>query len=200
MKTVSANLLTNVVGTYDQTKTTIQGRVASKTIGGIPVLGPPLNNFIDTVADTTPSSVVIPVLTYLSPNGRLFSVGAETGGIIAISLHTLNLTTGVKTFIGTIRITVADNAATTHTLRGLKVIDSGTTGWKIFLATTGSVLINGGLYCANKVDLADFLAVGAGTLFPNATGSDQKSTYFLQDPSNIGIGQLNIASVGSSLD
>jgi len=200
MKTVSANLLTNVVGTYDQTKTTIQGRVASKTIGGIPVLGPPLNNFIDTVADTTPSSVVIPVLTYLSPNGRLFSVGAETGGVIAVSLHTLNLTTGVKTFIGTIRITVADNAATTHTLRGLKVLDSGTTGWRIFLATTGSVLINGGLYCVNNIDLADFLAVGPGTLFPNATGSNQKATYLLQDPSNIGVGQLNVAAGGVTLD
>lgn len=200
MKYVKADLLASVVGTYDQTKTTIQGRVSSKVIGGDTALGPPLNRFVDTFVDTAATSQVTPVLTYLSPNGRLFSVGAEAGGQIPVSLHTVNLTTGVTTFIGTIRISVADTAATTHTFRGLKVIDAGVTGWRIFLATSGSVAINGGLYCANNVDLADFLAVGPGTLFPNATGSNQKATYLLQDPSNIGVGQLNIAAAGVTLD
>lgn len=200
MKYIKADLLSDVVGSYDQTKTTIKGRVFSKTISGDTALGPPLNKFIDTVADTAPSSQVIPVLSYLSPNGRLFSVGAEINGIIPVSLHTVDLNTGASVFIGTIRITVADNAATTHTLRGFKVIDTGITGWRIFLATSGSVLINGGLYCANNVALADFLAVGPGTLFPAATGSNQKSTYLLQDPANIGVNQLNIAATGVTLD
>ncbi len=200
MKAVKADLLADIVSSYDQTKTTIQGRAQTKTISGDTALGPPLNKFVDTVNDTLASSQVVPVLTYLSPNGRLFSVGAETSGIINISLHTVNLVTGATAYIGTIRMAVADNAATTHTLRGLKVIDTGTTGWRIFLATTGSVLINGGLYCVNNVDLADFLAVGPGTLFPSATGSNQKATYLLQDPSNIGVGQLNIASAGVTLD
>ncbi len=200
MKAVKADLLADIVSSYDQTKTTIQGRAQTKTISGDTALGPPLNKFVDTVNDTLASSQVVPVLTYLSPNGRLFSVGAETSGIINISLHTVNLTTGATAYIGTIRMAVADNAATTHVLRGLKVIDTGTTGWRIFLATTGSVLINGGLYCVNNVDLADFLAVGPGTLFSSATGSNQKATYLLQDSSNIGVGQLNIASVGVTLD
>lgn len=200
MKYVKADLLADIVSSYDQTKTTIQGRAQTKTISGDTALGPPLNKFVDTVTDTTPSSQVVPILTYLSPNGRLFSVGAEASGIIPVSLHTVNLTTGTTSFVGTIRITVADNAATTHTFRGLKVIDTGTSGWRIFLATSGSVTINGGLYCANNVALADFLAVGPGTLFPSATGSDLKATYFLQDPSNIGVGQLNIASTGVTLD
>lgn len=200
MKYVKADLLADVVGTYDQTKTTIQGRAFSKVISGGSALGPPLNKFVDTFIDTTPSSAVTPVLTYLSPNGRLFSVGAESGGLIPVSLHTVNLTTGAIVFIGTIRISVADTAATTHTLRGLKVIDTGATGWRIFLATSGSIAINGGLYCVNNVDLADFLAVGPGTLFPNATGSNLKATYLLQDPSNIGVGQLNIAAAGVTLD
>ena len=165
MKYVKADLLADIVGSYDQTKTTIQGRVQTKTISGDTALGPPLNKFIDTVADSTPSSQVIPVLTYLSPNGRLFSVGAEAAGIVNISLHTVNLTSGVTVFIGTIRAAIADNAATTHTLRSLKIIDTGTTGWRIFLSTTGSVLINGGLYCVNNVDLADFLAVGTRNSF-----------------------------------
>lgn len=200
MKYVKADLLANIVGTYDQTKTTIQGRAQTKVISGDTAIGPPLNRFVDTVADTTPSSQVIPLLTYLSPNGRLFSIGAETSGIINISLHTHSLTTGAIAFVGTIRMAVADLAATTHTLRGFKVIDTGTTGWRFFIATSASVLINGGLYCVNNVNLSDFLAVGPGTLFPSATGSNQKATYFLQDPSNIGVGQLNTIAAGVVLD
>lgn len=200
MKYVKADLLADVVGTYDQTKTTIQGRVQTKTIDGDSALGPPLNRFIDVVTDSLPTSQVVPTLTYLTANGRLFTIGAEVNGLIPVSLHTVNLTTGAHVFIGTIRVQVADNAATSHTLRALKVIDTGTTGWRIFIVTTGSVLINGGVFCANNIDLADFLAVGLGTLFPSATGSNQKATYFLQDPSNIGVGQLNIASAGAVLD
>lgn len=200
MQYVKANLLANVVNSYDQTKTTIQGRTNLKTVNSQQVLGPPLNRFVDTFTDTASTSQVTPILSYLSPNGRLFSIGAETGGIAPISLHTVNMTTGVSTFIGTIRINMADLATTTHTFRGFKVIDTGTTGWRIFVASTGSVAINGGLYCINNVDFADFLAVGPGTLFPFATGSNQKATYLLQDPSNIGVGQLNIASTGVTLD
>lgn len=200
MKFVKAGLLDDVVGTYDQTKTTIQGRTQTKTISGDTALGPPLNKFLDVLNDTLASTQITPTLTYLSSNGRLFTVGVEASGIIAVGLYTINLTSGTPTYIGTIRMTVADNAATTHVYRGLKVIDSGTTGWRIFLATTGSVVINGGLYCVNNVDLADFIAVGPGTLFPSATGSNQKATYLLQDPSNIGAGQLNIAAAGATLD
>ena len=94
---------------------------------------------------------------------------------------------------------MADTAATTHTLGGFKILDNaGTTGWKIFIATRANVAINGGLYLVNKVDLADFTFLG--TNFPTATGNDQKSTYLLQDPANIGVGQLNIASGGVALD
>jgi hypothetical protein len=200
MKYVKADLLADVVGTYDQTKTTIQGRAQSKIISGDAALGPPLNRFVDTVADTTPGSQVVPALTYLSPNGRLFSLGAVASGILPISLHTVNLTTGATAYVGTIRITLANTAVTTQTLRGLKVLDTGTSGWRIFVATTGSILINGGLYCANNAALSDFIAVGPGTLFPNATGSNQKATYLLQDPSNIGVGQLNTAATGVTLD
>lgn len=197
MKYVKAGLLDSVVGTYDQTKTTIQGRVFQKTVGGQPVLGPPLNRFVDTVADTAGNTV--PVLSYLSPNGRLFSLGAEAGGTSFISLHTVNMSTGVHTYVGQIRISLADVAATTHTLRSLKVVDTGVTGWKVFVATTGSVAINGGLYMANNVDLADFIPVGS-TLIPFATGNNQKATYFLQDAANIGVGQLHTTAVGLVVD
>lgn len=197
MKAISAGLLDNVVGTYDQTKTTIQGRAISKTVNSKTVLGPPLNKFVDTVADT--AGTTIPVLSYLTTNGRLFSVGAEAGGVSFISLHTIDMTTLAKTFVGQIRFTLPDNAATTHTFRSIKVADAGTTNWKIFITTVGSVTINGGTFLGNKIDLADFIPVGS-TLIPFATGNDQKAIYFLQDPANIGVGQLQIASVGSAAD
>jgi hypothetical protein len=80
------------------------------------------------------------------------------------------------------------------------VIDNGNTGFRIFVAVTGSVLVNGGLYCVNNVDLADFTPLAPGTLFPFATGSNQKATYFLQDPNNIGANQLNTAATGTIID
>jgi hypothetical protein len=129
----------------------------------------------------------------------LFSIGAEGTGFSFISLHEIDLTTGAKTYIGQIRMALADLAATTHSFKGFKVVDTGTTGWKIFVATAASVLINGGLYCVNNVDKVDFLSVGS-TTFPSATGSNQKATYLMQDPSAIGVGQLNTAPTGVSLD
>lgn len=199
MKTVKADLLADVVSIYDQNKTTIQGRVISKVVDGVDVLGPPLNRYVDVVADT--AGLVIPLLSYMSPSGRLFHIGAEAGGIALISCHTVDLTTGGFTYNGIIRMSLADLAATTHTYRGFKVLDdSGPTGWRIFLATSASVAINGGLYCVNNVDLTDFTPLGPGTLFPFATGLNQKATYFLQDPAAIGVGQLNIASTGVTLD
>lgn len=200
MKYVKAGLLDNIVSVYDQNKTTVYGRIQTKIVSGQTVLGPPLNKFVDTVADTTPGSQVVPVLTYLSPNGRLFSIGAATGGIAPLSLHLVNMTTGAVTYQGTIRIQLPNVATTTHTYRGFKVVDAGTTGWKIFLATSGSVLINGGLFMVNKADLVDFVGAGPGTLFSFATASDQKAVYFLQDPANIGAGQLNVAAAGATLD
>jgi hypothetical protein len=193
MKSIKADLLAQVVGTYDQTKTTIQGRALSKIVDGDTALGPSLNKFVDVLADT---AGVTPVMSYLSPNGRLYHIAAKVGSIATITCHTVNLNNGDISYVGMIRMQLADVAATTVVYRGFKVIDNGNTGFKIYVAVTGSVLINGGLYCVNNVDLADFTPLAPGTLFPFATGSNQKATYFLQDPNNIGVNQLNTAATG----
>jgi hypothetical protein len=72
MRYIKAGLLDNVVSSYDQTKTTIQGRVASKTISGQPVLGPPLTKFIDVFTDTalTPAGTL-----RVTDNNRMFVIG-----------------------------------------------------------------------------------------------------------------------------
>jgi hypothetical protein len=195
MKYIKAGLMDSISTTYDQTKTTIQGRIIQKTIGGQQVLGPALNKFIDVIADAGLATVSI----FISENGRIFSVGAKTGSYIPCFLHTIDFTTGAVTYVGKIQFAIADTATTTHTYRGLKVLDNGNTGWKIFFATTGSVLINGGLYMVNNIDLTDFVPFGFPTI-PFATGNNQKAVYFLQDPAAIGVNQQNTISNGIILD
>lgn len=199
MKWLKADLLNDVVSSYDQTKTTIQGRVAQKTISGSPVLGPPLTKFIDVFTD----SGLNPGQVYCTDNGRLFTTGAITNGttydIMPILLYEFNFVTGAYSYVGRIDIQLPNLAATTTTLRGFKVLDSGTTNWKIFIGTTANVLINGGLFLVNKIDKADFVPVSF-PLITMAQTTDTKSVYFLQDPANIGVNQLNIATVGMVLD
>lgn len=199
MKLYKADLLSSVGNTYDQNRTTIQGRVFQKTVTGTPVLGPPLSKFIDVFSDSAEN----PSQIYCTDNGRLFSTGAIVNGstydTLPIILHTVDFQTGEYTYRGKIFIQIPNLAATTHTIRGLKAIDTGNTGWKIFIATTASVTINGGLFLVNNLDLADFVSTGFPTI-PMATSTNTKSVYLLQDPSNIGTGQLNIATVGMVLD
>lgn len=196
MRYKSVGLLNDVSsGAYDQTKTMIRGNVHSKTISGGTYLGPSLNKWIDVFTDAGFS----PIGTVVTSNGRIFSISSENLGIMSISLHTFNFVTGASSYVGKINIRVADVAATTTTLRGFKVLDNaGTTGWKIFVCTTGSVLINGGLYTVNKVDLSDFTFLGTDFLF--GTSSDAKATYFSQDPANVGVNQLMTSANGMVLD
>lgn len=199
MRYVQADLLDDVVGTYDQTKTTIQGRCYSKTVDGKVALGPPVNKFIDIQTDTA----VTPVAnnTYMTSNGRIFMLGGELGAATPLLLYTINYATGATAYVGRVNIALPDTAATTTTYRSIKVVDTGTTGWKIFITTTGSVVINGGTMLVNNLALADFVPIG----FPSiafATGNDQKAVYFLQDPANLGSlhSNSNIASAGSVMD
>jgi hypothetical protein len=199
MKYIKADLVNDVVSSYDQTKTTIQGRVASKVINSQTVLGPPLTKFIDVFVDTG----LPPASVYCTDNGRLFCTATPVNGAaydtMPIMLYDFDLTTGAYAYVGRIDIQLPNLAASVHTFRAIKVIDTGTTGWKIFIATTASVTINGGLFMVNNIDKADFVQIGF-PIIPMATASNAKAVYFLQGPANIGVGQLNIQSVGAVLD
>lgn len=199
MKHINADLLANVVSSYDQTKTTIQGRCFSKTVDGKTALGPPLNKFIDIQTDAGIAMGANNI--YLTSNGRAFILGAEAGAATPLLLYTINYATGAYTYVGRVNINLPDVAATTTVYRSIKVIDNGTTGWKVFVTTTGSVLINGGTMLVNNLALADFVPVGFPTI-PFGTGNDQKAVYFLQDPANLGSLHVNsnTASAGSVLD
>lgn len=197
-----ADLLADVVTSYDQTKTTIKGMVRQDTINSVDVLGPPLTKWLDVFTDTAGQTLAgVFYISHIvnSDLVRMFILTSEASGVASLLLYNFNIVTGADTYVGRINFSLPDVAATTHTYRGLVVMDSGTTGWKIFVNTTGSVAINGGLFLINNVDLADFIPIPVSPI-TYATGNDQKAVYFLQDPSNIGVGQLNIASVGCILD
>jgi uncharacterized membrane protein required for colicin V production len=198
-KCVVKNLLEDVVSVYDQTKTTIQGRVFQKTLSGEDCLGPPLTKFIDVTTDTTAFGAVTPGgPMHLTSNGRLFVCAGPAAGLVTIVLYNFNLDTGATSIVGRLIVSLPNTAATTHTIRGFKVVNTGTTGWKMFIATTGSVLINGGLFMANSIDLADFTA--SGTTIPFATGSNQKAVYFLQNSGALGTLHTATSAAGLVLD
>lgn len=198
MKLYKADLLSSVGGTYDQTRTTIQGRVFQKTISGNSVLGPPLSKFIDVFADSgeNPSQI------YCTDNGRLFSTGAisnsVTYDILPIILYVFDFATGSYSYVGKINVRLPNISAQVHTIRSIKAIDTGNTNWKLFITTTSTVAVSGGTFLINNIDLADFVPVSPPTI-QMATSSDAKAVYLLQDPSNIGANQLQIASIGSVL-
>jgi hypothetical protein len=188
-------ILADVVSVYDQTKTTVIGRAAQKVVNGKDSVGPPLTKFIDVFSDTgqAPNSI------HLSSNGRLFVVTAPTAGLASILLYSFNMTTGAHAYVGRVQFNLPNSAATTHTIRGFKVTDTGTTGWKVFLATTGSVLVNGGLFLLNDLALSDFVPIGFPTL-PFGTGSNQKAVYFLQSSATPGATHAMTVAAGLSLD
>lgn len=199
MRYGSANLLEQVVTSYDQTKTTILGRVSQKVADGGPCIGPPLNRFMDV---TTDSGITMAANNMVATeNGRVFILGAEAGPLTPLILYTVDYTTGNYSYVGRVNINLPDTAATTTVYRAIKVVDTGTTGWKVFVVTTGSVVINGGAIVVNNLALSDFVPVGFPTI-PFATGTDQKACYFLQDPANLGAlhSNSNIASAGAVLD
>jgi hypothetical protein len=176
MKLLDANLLTSVGTSYDQTRTTLAGRVTQRTIDSKPVLGPSPTRFLDVFNDST----VAPITTmFASDNGRIFMIGAITGGAIPVILYEINQITGVHSYVGRINIAVPSSPAIVHTIRSIKAVDAGTSGWKIYIIATGTILIGGsGVLMANNIAKADFSQVSPPTI-PFATGNNQKAVYQL---------------------
>jgi len=201
-RAIVADLVADVTsGTYDPTKTVTRGRITSKLLDAKTCLGAPLNKFIDCFNDAaiTPSTTL-----HLTPSGRLFVAQAIATGAGTIGLWTVSFTDMEVVYVGKIIATYPNLAATTHTMRYFKALDTSTANWKIYVGTLGSVTINGGTFCLNKIDLADFVPVGFPTI-PFATGNDQKAVYFNQDPAFVGSNHntanlANVATAGGLLD
>lgn len=197
MKAQSLALTASTGASYDQTRTTLVGRAALKTISGKPAVGTPLVSF----ADTTTDAALTPLHFDVTPNGNAFIFSAPAAGVGTMAHYTFNLTTGAWTYVGKLAYAVPNSPATTHTIRSVRVDDSSTPGsFKIFVNTTGSVAANGGLFMlghgTSPVTSADFVPVGFATL-PAATAANQKAVYFLQETGGT---NLMTASQGMGID
>lgn len=178
MKLLDVGLLDSTGTVYDQTRTTLAGRVTQRTIDSKSVLGPSPTRFIDVYSDSG-NAITPTAFTFATDNGRIFTAGAIAGGVLPILCYEFNQTTGEDTFVGRINVALPSSPAIVHTVRSLKVIDTGITGWKIYIIATGTVLLGGsGVLLANNIAKADFSQVSPPTI-PFATGNNQKAVYQL---------------------
>ena len=133
MRYLSTNLQGSVTGTYDKTKTTVAGLVTQKVINTKNVVSPPLTKFIDVFTDSagtvTPSGVM-----YASPTGRLWILGTVASAATPVAYYNFNYTTGVYSYGGRVNISFPNSAATTHTVRFLRVNDTNASNIKVYVS------------------------------------------------------------------
>lgn len=175
MKTILTNITADTQTTYaNNGKTTLIGRVSSKTLNSKTVLGAPLTKFIDTQTLVGVASQY----TYYNPNTNRLWVCGTIAAATTIMLFNFNATTGDATFVGRIIMNLPNSAATTYTPRGFAVYESGGTA-TVLVSATGTVAINSGIFMANKVPIASF-TVG-GTNIWAASTTNEVAVYQLQD-------------------
>jgi hypothetical protein len=129
---------------------------------------------------------------FATDNGRLFMISNIAGGAIPVVCYEINQTTGVHTYVGRVNIAVPSSPAIVHTVRSIKVIDNGVSGWKIYIIATGTILLGGsGVLLANNLARADFSQVSPPTI-PFATGNNQKAVYQLGRLASLGCRSMTI--------
>lgn len=175
-KVLPIDLLNNTSPTYDQNVTSLLGRITTKTLSGRQVVGPPIVKYRDTILGP---EALPPLEIVFTDNDRLFSISAETNGIVTIGAYSLSTNNGTLTYIGKINIQIPEPPVTTYAIRGFRVVDDGTTNWKIFLLYTTNVTAHAGLYMVNNLALADFTFVPP--TITTATAPSQKAVYKLDN-------------------
>lgn len=178
------------VGVYDKTKVSVFGSAYSKTIGGGVCYGPAQTRFVDVQTDfLAAGGFTLAGPSQATSNNRLFITSTVTTGTLLLGLYSRDAVTLKHTVVGRIRILLPNSPTTTHTITGIRVLDSGSTGWKVFFSTrpTGTnATRNGGIIMVNKVDLSDFTMSITPTTFSAAIASDAKGVFLLQDPTKLG--------------
>ncbi len=197
MKNINANLLTSTTNTYDKTKTTLAGNATVHSVSGVTAIGPALTKFIDVQTDFA-GLVAQSGVHSATINGRMFVLSTFAASVASIALYNVDYVTGAESPVGRILITLPSQAATTHTARFIRAIDTGTTGWKILVGTIGTVAVNGGVFLVNNVDLADFSMGPSPTQFYMAVANNTKGVYQLQDPAGLGAANNITALMGGT--
>lgn len=184
------------IGAYDPAKITALGNIRKRTINSSDVYGAGLTRFLD-IQTPFSGAVALAGIEHTTANGRKFILSTFTAGVASIVLAEKDLITGDEAIVGRILITLPNQAATVHTPRFIRAIDTGTTGWKIYLGTVAATtIINGGVFLVNKVDRADF-SFGPPTFFMGIV-NDAKAVYMLQDPTAKGVAHVMTTIMGGA--
>lgn len=182
MKAKPLGLLTSTVTSYDQTKTTLQGRVGQRTItdgnGAKTVLGPQPVVTADVQDDTGAPPTGLHCSTQ---NGRVFIPKGFVAGVLTVSYYTLTTTAGVttSTWVGDLKFAFTNTGV--YTLRGMQVDDTSSSAMNFAFIVTNTTAIQGGLYEDFGVNITDFVKVSVQT-HPVATlASTNKVVYQIGD-------------------
>lgn len=179
-KVLPLGLLTSTTVSYDQTKTTLQGRASQRTItdgnGAKSVLGPSPIIMADVFDDTGVAPVGLHCTTQ---NGRVFIGKGFAAGVWTVSCYTVNLTTGVLSWVGDLKLSHTNTGA--YTLRGFSVDDTTPSSMIFTWVVTNTTVQQGGWYASFGVDIADFHTTSFVT-YPVATlASTNKTVYQIGD-------------------
>lgn len=186
-------------GSYDKAKISLFGNAFQKTLNTKNCFGPGLTKFIDIQTDFAGTQGVGGP-QHVTANGRLFTLSTVTTGVVSVALYTFNFQTGAHAPVGRILVTLPNQGTSNHTVRYVRAVDNGTTGWSIFIGTVATTtVLNGGHFRVNKVDLADF-QMGAPLQFYMAQNDDEKGVYMLQDPTAVGVAHVMTTIIGGSID
>lgn len=192
MKALALGLQTSVVGSYDQTKTTLQGRVNQRTItdgnGAKSVLGPSPVVSGDVFDDTGAAPVGVSTST---ANGRIFISKGFAAGVLTLSYYTFNLSTGITSWVGDLKFTFTNTGA--YTIRGFKVDDSNPASMSFHFATTNTTVQQGGYYAVFGVPTTDFLPVSIITYPVATTASTNKVIYQIGDTASQAAHTITVA-------
>lgn len=179
MKVIPLGLQTSTTTIYDQTKTTLQGRIGLRTVtdgnGSKQVLGitPVLEASVFDDTGAAPAGIHAS-----TANNRIFICRGFATNVLTVSYYLVTTTNGNTTVAwqGDLKFTLGA-AAVTYTIKGLYVDDSNPASMKFIFVATHTTVTNGGLFVSFGVNVTDFVKVSVAT-FPVATLASQSKVVY----------------------
>lgn len=195
MKALALGLQNNIVTSYDQTKTTLQGRIGQKSItdGSITknCIGPNPVLSLDIFDDTGVAPVGLHTST---PNGRIFIGKGVVSNVWTVSYYLLTTVAGNVSAVwqGDLKFTFGA-AALTYVIKGFTVDDSNPASMKFFWNATHTTTTDGGLFGCWGINVTDFVKVSIVTFPVASAGSQTKTVYQLGDNASQASQTLTVA-------
>jgi hypothetical protein len=188
------------VNAFNKNLINLFGNVIKKQISGVDCYGPGLTRFMDVQTDFT-GLVTLSGVSQKTANGRKFIVSTVAAGVASVALYSVDSQNN-DTPLGRILVTFPNQGGTTtHTVRFIRVLDSGTTNWTIVIGTVaGTTTVNGGAFRVHKVNLSDFSFSPSPVQFFMQIANDSKGVYMMQDPTAVGAAHAMRDFIGGGVD